>query len=275
MAAFDSWNQMIAAGTHATDGRLCSPLTMGPIAARSQRRPHLARAGGVPMTSDMAKPTAPRLRLVQIASEARPSRTVAQNVSATSAGEGSAYGGLISATEASCHTATTQARNTIGGSTERTKTFQGPGRGGSCGAASSASRPATTARSSSRSTPPPSRAAGRPPYRSGAMTAGPLVQLVGDPRRERADPGRLDGPRLRDVDLPLPDDAPGAGPHEHPPLTEPRGLPHVVRDEDDRQALLRPDAGELLVQDVAGDRVERGERLRPEQHRAVPRGGPG
>src|SRR3954469_16861374 len=98
IAAFDSWNQMIAAGTHATDGRLCSPLTMGPIAARSQLLPPMARPSSVQLTSDMAKPTAAQLRLVQIASEARPSRTVAQNGSATSAGEGSAYGGLISAT---------------------------------------------------------------------------------------------------------------------------------------------------------------------------------
>src|SRR3954470_17244426 len=97
MAAFDSWNQMIAAGTHATDGRLCSPLTIGPIAARRHRLPHMARPSRVPMTSDIAKPAAPRLRLLQIASEARPSCTVVQNVCATSAGLGSAYGGWISA----------------------------------------------------------------------------------------------------------------------------------------------------------------------------------
>src|SRR3954451_20762030 len=97
MAAFDSWNQMIAAGTHATDGRLCSPLTIGPIAARSRRLPHMARPSRDPMTSDIAKPTAPPLRLVQIAPAARPSCTVVQNVCATSAGLGSEYGGLISA----------------------------------------------------------------------------------------------------------------------------------------------------------------------------------
>jgi hypothetical protein len=50
----------------------------------------MARPSSVPMTSDMAKPTAPRLRLVQIASNARPSCTVAQNVSHTLDGEGSA-----------------------------------------------------------------------------------------------------------------------------------------------------------------------------------------
>ena len=89
MAALDSENQMIAAGTQATEGRLCSPLTIGPIAARSHRLPHIASPSRLPITSDMAKPTAPRLRLVQIASAALPSWTVSQNVSATSAGDGS------------------------------------------------------------------------------------------------------------------------------------------------------------------------------------------
>src|SRR6478735_9599593 len=98
MAAFDNPNQMIAAGTQATEGRLCSPLTIGPIAARSQRLHHIASPSRVPMTSDIANPTAPRLRLVQIASAARPSCTVVQKVAATSAGEGRAYGGLSWAT---------------------------------------------------------------------------------------------------------------------------------------------------------------------------------
>ena len=81
---------MIAAGTHATEGRLCSPLTIGPTAARSHRLHHMARPSSVPKTSDMAKPTAPRLRLVQIASRARPSCTVPQNTSPTFAGDGRA-----------------------------------------------------------------------------------------------------------------------------------------------------------------------------------------
>ena len=90
MAASVSPNQMIAAGTQATDGRLCSPLTIGPIALRSHVLHHIASPSSVPMTSDMANPTAPRLRLVQTASAARPSWTVTQKVSATSAGDGSA-----------------------------------------------------------------------------------------------------------------------------------------------------------------------------------------
>src|ERR1700712_4556774 len=115
MAAFDSENQMIAAGTQATEGRLCSPLTIGPIAARSHRLHHIASPSSVPMTSDIAKPIAPRLRLVPAASAALPSCTVSQNLPATSAGPGSAYDGLRCATYASCQTPTSTARKTIGG----------------------------------------------------------------------------------------------------------------------------------------------------------------
>src|SRR3954453_18686092 len=98
MAASVSWNQMIAAGTQATDGRLCSPLTIGPMAARSHRLHHIASPSRLPITSDIAKPTAPRLRLVQTAASAVPSCTDFQKVSATAAGDGSAYEGLSSAT---------------------------------------------------------------------------------------------------------------------------------------------------------------------------------
>src|SRR6476646_7271998 len=97
MAAFDSPDQMIAAGTQATDGRLCSPLTIGPIAARSQRLHHMASPSRVPITTDNENPTAARERLVHTAPHALPSCTVCQNVAATSAGDGSAYGGLTPA----------------------------------------------------------------------------------------------------------------------------------------------------------------------------------
>src|SRR3712207_4853882 len=97
MAALVSWNQMIAAGTQATEGRLCSPLTIGPTAARSQRLHHMARPSAVPSSRESPKPTAARLRLVQIASLARPSSTAVQSTLATWAGDGRAYGGLTSA----------------------------------------------------------------------------------------------------------------------------------------------------------------------------------
>src|SRR4051794_41858387 len=120
---------MIAAGTQATEGRLCRPLTIGPIAARSHRLPHIARPSRVPMTRDMANPTAPRLRLVHTASAARPSWTVVQNVWRVSAGEGSAYGGLLPAREASCQTPTRAAGDTNGGRRPRPRARPTPGVG--------------------------------------------------------------------------------------------------------------------------------------------------
>ncbi len=61
--------------------------------------------------------------------------------------------------------------------------------------------------------------------------------------------------------------APRAGPRgeQHHALRQPHGLPHVVGDEQDRRAGRLPDAQELALQHVAGDRVERGERLVHEQ----------
>ena len=118
------------------------------MAARSQRDHHMASPSSVPITRESANPNAPRLRLIQIASKARPSATTAVNVSHTWAGDGRAYGGLISARKASCHTPTSTARNTIGGSTVRTKIRPGPGFGGSWAVDSRASSPATTDRSS-------------------------------------------------------------------------------------------------------------------------------
>src|SRR3954447_10728692 len=153
------------------------------------------------MTRDIANPMAPRLRLVQIASAALPSCTVSQNLLATSAGPGSAYEGLMCAMYASCHTPTSRARNTIGGSTDRTKIRPGPGAGGRSGPVSSASRPASTARFSAASL----RSTRLSP-RSLAMATDLLVQLAGDLRGEGTDAGRLDRARLRDVDLPLADD---------------------------------------------------------------------
>jgi hypothetical protein len=81
---------MIAAGTQATEGRLCSPLTIGPMAARSQRDHHMASPSSVPITRESANPRAARLRLIQTASAARPSATAAVNTSQTRAGDGRA-----------------------------------------------------------------------------------------------------------------------------------------------------------------------------------------
>ena len=81
--------------------------------------------------------------------------------------------------------------------------------------------------------------------------------------------GVFDAARLGDVHRPLAGDASGPRREQDDPLPEPHRLAHVVRDEDDGSAGLRPDAGELLVQHVPRDGVERRERLVHEQEVAL------
>ena len=130
----------------------------------------------------------------------------------------------------------------MGGRTERTKIRPGPGAGGQVGRGVEGVEPRLHG----------AVVGGRPRGRPGqagaaasslAMAADLLVQLAGDLGGERAHARRLDGPRLRDVDLPLPDDAAGPRAQQHDPLAEPGGLAHVVRDEHDRQPLLAPRPG--------------------------------
>ena len=72
---------------------------------------------------------------------------------------------------------------------------------------------------------------------------------------------RLDPSGARDVDGELGDHAARAARQQHDAVAEPDGLAHVVGDEEDRQALLAPEALDLVVQQVAGHRVERAEGL--------------
>ena len=70
-------------------------------------------------------------------------------------------------------------------------------------------------------------------------------------------------------------DPAGPGREQHDPLGEPAGLAHVVGDEQHGDPDLLPDPQQLVVQQVAGDRVQRRERLVHEQHVAVLRERPG
>ena len=78
--ASDRPNQMIAAGTQATEGSTCRPEMIGPTARRSGRTSASSRPIGVPTTIAMRKPTIPRSRLVRTASCRRPlSHAVAES----------------------------------------------------------------------------------------------------------------------------------------------------------------------------------------------------
>ena len=57
IASFDSPNQMMAAGTQATDGRICSPVMSGPNPRRKNANFVNANPMIVPMTTEIAKPT--------------------------------------------------------------------------------------------------------------------------------------------------------------------------------------------------------------------------
>ena len=66
MVASVSPNQMIAAGTQATEGSDWSPERIGPIAARTARTLATSSPSGVPITSATRKPSAPRETLCQM-----------------------------------------------------------------------------------------------------------------------------------------------------------------------------------------------------------------
>src|SRR6478609_11732049 len=98
MVALLNWNQMIAAGTHATDGSDCRPVMIGPNARRSRGEAASTTPMATPTTTDRMKPTAARCRLRLTARHAEPYWIECSRVCHVSAGLGSAYGGLSSRT---------------------------------------------------------------------------------------------------------------------------------------------------------------------------------
>src|SRR6185312_923230 len=110
-------NHRIAAGTQATDGRLCRPERIGPIAARTGRTLATSRPSGVAMTNAIANPMNARLIDVQRIDHTRPSSTVAANSAHTESGAGTLYSLVIAEAQMSCHTAMKRTSATSGGST--------------------------------------------------------------------------------------------------------------------------------------------------------------
>src|SRR4051812_46092049 len=281
MAAFPSPNQMMAAGTQATDGSDCRPVTMGPSARRSSGTVAMSTPSTVPTSTEMTKPIPPRCRLRVTARHAVPSCTATSRVSHVCRGLGSAYSGLMPDWYTTCHTASSTSRAAAVGQKARHAVRHHERRGATT-SVSSASRPASSVRRSC-SAPPlaagsasavPGRAAGSSSVPAG-MAAGLPSPPLGDLDGEVGALAVLDAPRLRDVDEPLVDDPARPRRHQHDPLAEPDRLPDVVRDEEDRHAGLPPDAGDLVVHDVAGDGVERRERLVHEQDPTLLRERPG
>src|SRR5215212_5212961 len=95
----------MAAGTQATDGRLCSPDRIGPIADRTGRTFATNKPKGVAMTSAIANPMNARLMDVQRIDHTLPSLTLVANSSHTEIGEGTLYSLVIAEAQRSCQTA--------------------------------------------------------------------------------------------------------------------------------------------------------------------------
>src|SRR5687767_11599469 len=86
-------NQSTAAGTQATDGRLCIPDSSGPIAARTNGTFATSSPSGVAMTTATAKPRTARPTEVQVIDQTEPSATTPANSSNTATGAGSLNSG--------------------------------------------------------------------------------------------------------------------------------------------------------------------------------------
>src|SRR5688500_10253961 len=90
----------------------------------------------------------------------------------------------------------------------------------------------------------------------GCMPAHLLTKPVDDLGRLRSDVRRLDTPRTIKRDRELVDDPPGTARQEQHAIAQPDGFANVVCHEHDRHAGLVPYALELVVHQVACDRIE-------------------
>src|SRR5882757_5564875 len=291
-------SQITAAGTHATDGSDCRPDRIGPIAARTSGTRATTRPSGVPIASAARKPSRPRCTLVQMMENRSPLFHRSASAWPTACGLGSLVGSENPADTASCQTSSTSSTATIGGSTLFSSTW--PIEARRMTTVSSASRPASSpdrSRSvaaffpaavssgaaagslvagSSFATDTESRASSVPvapvpvaPVSVLAMAADLPTQFLGDLYGQVRHRGVLDAARLRDADGPLAADPAGPRRHQHDALGEPYRLPDVVGHEDHRQVGLGPDPAQLVVQHIAGDGVQRRERLVHQQQLAV------
>src|ERR1700712_1987213 len=252
-------NHSTAAGTQATDGRLCRPVRTGPIADRTSGTVATRSPSGVPMITANRKPSMARLIEVQMIENACPPANSAPIWENTASGDGSLNSGRIADAHRICQTTTKSTTATIGGTTlVRNRRHQGTRR--SVGV-SSASSPRPTSIDSSTS-----RSSVSVPWSSPAMGGDHLAQLGRDVVVQ------LLGVRVG-AGAPLPHDAARARRQQHHALGQAHRLPHVVGDEQDRRPRRLPDPQQLGLQEVTRDRVERPERLVHQQDAGLHLGG--
>src|SRR5712664_2363038 len=101
---------------------------------------------------------------------------------------------------------------------------------------------------------------------STAMTDHLFPQLALDPDRQLDGIRRVHAARPVQVDLEVPDDPAGTAAEQYHPVPEADRLAYLVGNEEHGQATPPPDSLKHLVQQVAGHRVERAERLVHQQH---------
>ena len=68
-----AWKITIASGVHATDGIVCRPVIIEPIARRTTLNRAVTTPTAVPMTAATTKPFTPRNSVVNVALESVPS----------------------------------------------------------------------------------------------------------------------------------------------------------------------------------------------------------
>src|SRR3954471_23370819 len=110
-------NHRIAAGTQATDGRLCKPDTSGPMPRRTTLELAIASPSGTAITSDSANPITARCTETQKSSTILPEVTSCQICDHTSAGAGSLNSGQNAAAHNTCQMTTKSTTAAIGGHT--------------------------------------------------------------------------------------------------------------------------------------------------------------
>src|SRR5436305_8065371 len=98
-------NHSTAAGTHATDGRLCSPDSSGPMAARTTRTFATSSPSGVATATPITNPITARETEVHTYPSAAPLVTWSRSSPQTASGAGSLNSGQNAAAHSTCHTA--------------------------------------------------------------------------------------------------------------------------------------------------------------------------
>src|SRR5690349_1601051 len=250
------WNSRMASGNHMIDGIVCSPVISEPMAARRGAKRETAAPTTVPISTASAKPVTARSMVTPTPPQKSPVTIRVPSSPKTVTGPGSTYTGFHCAQTTACQIRMTIAMaSSLGHALRQTR----PPRAALLrfGPSSSASRPVSRSAAAVSDSVRLSWAVGTSACMAGDLRAEP----VGDLGRLAGNLGRVDAPGALMSDLEVLDDPARAAAQQHHPVAEADGLAHVVGDEEHGQLLLAPDPLELVVQDVAGHRVQGAERL--------------